>query len=330
MKIAIITGVSGQDGAYLAKLLLEKNYKVIGLIRRGRKFPLSGLEFLGILEKVELIEIDLLDKQVVESLVKKYQPNEFYNLAAQSSVGLSFKSPVVTFEFNTISVINILEAIRNYSSETKYYQASSSEMFGNIGAENLPLKETVLFNPASPYGISKASAHWITVNYREAYGLKACCGILFNHESCLRGENFVIKKIIRTALEIKNKETNLLSLGNLSVQRDWGYAPKFVEAMWSMLQQETFKEYLICSGQVTSLKNIAEKVFSKLDLNFEKHVQIEKSLMRNVELDIIYGDNSSAKNELDWNYDISLDQLIDMLINDEKEFLSWKLKVNRL
>jgi GDPmannose 4,6-dehydratase len=323
MKIAIITGVSGQDGAYLAKLLLDKGYKIIGVIRPNRNRELSGLNFLGIEEKVDLQELDMLNQKAVEKLVEVYQPNEFYNLAAQSSVGISFKKPVATFEFNTISVINILEAIRLKSPETKYYQASSSEMFGNIGVENLPLKESVLFNPASPYGISKASAHWITVNYREAYGIKACCGILFNHESCLRGENFVIKKIVRTALEIKAGKKEVLELGNLAVQRDWGYAPKFVEAMWLMLQQDNFKEYLICSGEVTSLKNIAETVFKKLELDFEKHVKIEQGLMRNVELDIIYGDNSKAKKDLNWDYDISLDELIDLLINDEKEFTYW-------
>ncbi|PJB14888.1 MAG: GDP-mannose 4,6-dehydratase, partial [Flavobacteriales bacterium CG_4_9_14_3_um_filter_32_8] len=207
MKTAIISGISGQDGAYLAKLLVDKNYRVVGLIRPLQSKNRIGLAFLGIQQQVELQEINLLNKTEVEKLIQQIQPDEFYNLAAQSSVGLSFTTPVDTFEFNTISVINILEAIRKFSINTKYYQASSSEMFGNIGIENLPLKETVLFHPVSPYGISKASAHWITVNYREAYDLKACCGILFNHESCLRGENFVIKKIIRTALEIKNNQT---------------------------------------------------------------------------------------------------------------------------
>jgi GDPmannose 4,6-dehydratase len=324
MKTAIITGISGQDGAYLSKFLLEKGYQVVGIVRENYQKRLIGLEFLEIIDLVEIVEINLLDRSTVEGLISKYQPEEFYNLAAQSSVGLSFSTPIDTFEFNTISVINILEAIRKKSPETKYYQASSSEMFGNIGAENLPLQESVLFHPASPYGISKASAHWITVNYREAYGLKACCGILFNHESCLRGENFVIKKIIRTALEIKNGQTDKLQLGNLSVQRDWGYAPKFVEAMWLMLQKNTFKEYLICSGNVTSLSKIAEEVFDKLELDFNTHVEIEKTLMRNLELDIIYGDNSKAKNDLGWNYDLSLDQLIDTLIEDEKKFMEWK------
>jgi GDPmannose 4,6-dehydratase len=326
MKTAIITGISGQDGAYLAQLLLGKGYKVVGVVRSVQEKPLTGLKYLGIIADVEMKEINLLNISEVEQLIQDYQPDEFYNLAAQSSVGLSFKSPVVTFEFNTISVINILEAIRNHSKDTKYYQASSSEMFGNIGKENLPLKESVLFHPASPYGISKASAHWITVNYREAYGLKACCGILFNHESCLRGESFVIKKIIRTALEIKNGQTDILQLGNLEVQRDWGYAPKYVEAMWLMLQQDNYKEYLICSSNVISLKELAEQVFENLGLDFNKHVKIEKTLMRNLELDVIYGDNSKAKEELGWDYDISQEQLIEKLIVDEKEFLEWKSK----
>ena len=323
-KTSIITGISGQDGAYLAKLLLGKGYKVIGIIRPGQDKKMDGLSFLEIQGRVDFKEINLLDKSSVEELIQDTLPDEFYNLAAQSSVGQSFKTPVDTFEFNTISVINILEGIRKYSIGTKYYQASSSEMFGNIGIENLPLKESVLFNPASPYGISKASAHWITVNYREAYGIKACCGILFNHESCLRGENFVIKKVIRTALAIKNNEMEVLHLGNLSVQRDWGYAPKFVEAMWLMLQQDGFNEYLICTGQVLSLKSMVEKVFEQLDLDFERYVKIEDTLMRNVELDVIYGDNNKAKSDLGWDYDISTNALIKNLIEDEKAYLKFK------
>ena len=317
MKVALISGISGQDGAYLAKFLLSKNYKVVGLVRPNQTKMIKGLVFLGIGEDVILEEVDLLDRIAVENLIKGYSPDEFYNLAAQSSVGLSFKTPVDTFEFNTASVINVLEAIRKYSKATKYYQASSSEMFGNINRDNLPLKETILFNPVSPYGISKASAHWITINYREAYGLKACCGILFNHESCLRGENFVIKKIIKTALDIKNGKTKILPLGNLSIQRDWGYAPKYVEVMWLMLQQDELDEYLICSGMVTSLDAITRKILNKLDLNFDRYVHIEYNLLRNLELDIIFGDNSKAKNELGWQYDMSTDHLIDALLEDE-------------
>ncbi|HEY9083404.1 MAG TPA: GDP-mannose 4,6-dehydratase [Vicingaceae bacterium] len=327
MKTAVISGISGQDGAYLAKLLVDKNYRVVGLIRPSQSKNMVALSFLGIQQQVELIEINLLNKNEVEKLLHQIQPDEFYNLAAQSSVGLSFQHPLDTFNFNTSSVINILEAIRKFSINTKYYQASSSEMFGNIGVENLPLKETVLFHPVSPYGISKASAHWITVNYREAYGLKACCGILFNHESCLRGENFVIKKIIRTALEIKNNKANVLNLGNLSVQRDWGYAPKFVEAMWLMLQQNEFREYLICSGIVTSLENIVRSIFNHLALDFDKYVRIDKSLLRNLELDVIYGDNSKAKSELGWDYNYTTNQLIEQLMEDEKSYIAFKNKI---
>lgn len=327
MKTAIISGISGQDGAYLAKLLVDKNYRVIGLIKPLQAKKMNGLLFLGIQEQVELLEINLLDKNEVEKLLQQIQPDEFYNLAAQSSVGLSFQHPLETFNFNTSSVINILEAIRKFSNPTKYYQASSSEMFGNIGVENLPLKETVLFHPVSPYGISKASAHWITVNYREAYGLKACCGILFNHESCLRGENFVIKKIIRTAFEIKNNKANVLNLGNLSVQRDWGYAPKFVEAMWLMLQQDKFSEYLICSGTVTSLENIVKRIFNQLELDFNKYVKIDNNLLRNLELDVIYGNNSKAKNELGWVYDYTTNQLIEQLLEDEKAYIEFKSRI---
>lgn len=323
MKTAIISGITGQDGAYLAKLLVQKGYNVKGIIRPMQSKDIFGLKFLGINKDVDLIEINLLNNKEVENLIREYQPNEFYNLAAQSSVGVSFKNPLDTFKFNTSSVINLLEAIRQYSSETKYYQASSSEMFGNIGEENMPLKETVLFHPVSPYGISKASAHWITVNYREAFGLNACCGILFNHESCLRGDNFVIKKIIRTAFDIKNKKSNKLKLGNISVKRDWGYAPKFVEAMWLMLQQDNFNEYLICSGNVTTLEDIVRKIFSQLNLSYEENVEIDEKLMRNLELDIIYGDNSKAKNELGWDYNYSTSQLIEQLIEDEKVLLNF-------
>lgn len=326
MKTAIISGITGQDGAYLAKLLVEKGYSVFGLIRPSQTRDIFGLKFLGINDNIELREIDLLDNKSVEDLIKEIQPGEFYNLAAQSSVGVSFNTPLETFMFNTSSVINILESIRQFSKETKYYQASSSEMFGNIGKENLPLKETVLFHPVSPYGISKASAHWITVNYREAYGLKACCGILFNHESCLRGDNFVIKKIIRTAIDIKEAKTDLLKLGNMSVQRDWGYAPKFVEAMWLMLQQENFKEYLICSGTVTTLENIAKGIFSSLGIDYDKHIEIDTTLMRNLELEIIFGDNSKAKQDLGWNYNLSSVDLISQLIEDEMVLRDYKNK----
>ena len=328
MKTAIITGISGQDGPYLAKLLLDKGYQVIGVIRPGRDKRIRGLEFLGIGNLVDLQEVDLCNSTAVEHLIRSFTPAEFYNLAALSSVGYSFSIPVDTFRFNTSSVINILEAIKKYSIETKFYQASSSEMFGDIGASNLPVKETFLFQPVSPYAISKASAHWLTINYREAFGLKACCGILFNHESCLRGSKYVIKKIIRSAIQIRDKKLDSISLGNLSVKRDWGYAPKYVEAMWLMLQGDACNEYLICSGSVVSLETFAYKVFHKLGVDANKSIQIDKSLMRSLDLDEIYGDNSKAINELGWSYDFTVDNLIDTLIEDEKDFMNWERSVS--
>ncbi|MEQ9287555.1 MAG: GDP-mannose 4,6-dehydratase [Cyclobacteriaceae bacterium] len=324
MRKAIITGISGQDGAYLSELLLNKNYKVIGIVRPGNDVDLVGLEFLKIRDRIVFEDINLLSSGQVGSIIKKYQPDEFYNLAAQSSVGVSFQEPQVTVKFNVLSVLNILESIRKHSPETRYYQASSSEMFGNFRPEQLPVKGTELFHPASPYGISKASAHWITVNFREAYKLYTSCGILFNHESCLRKDSFVIKKIIKTALAIKNGSENKLELGNISVLRDWGYAPKYVEAMWLMLQRKEPKDYLICSGNVTSLESFAKEVFSQLGLNFGRYVRCDKSLLRNLELDCIYGDNSRAKKDLSWDYELSNKELINQLLKDEREFQIFK------
>ena len=324
MKTAIITGISGQDGPYLAKLLLDKGYKVIGVIRPGGDRTILGLEYLDITEQVHLEEVDLCSQTEVENLISSHNPKEFYNLAALSSVGYSFTIPVDTFTFNTNSVINILEAIKKYSVGTKFYQASSSEMFGDIGAANLPVKETFLFQPVSPYAISKAAAHWLTINYREAFGLKACCGILFNHESCLRGNKYVIKKIIRSAIQIRENKLDTVHLGNLSVKRDWGYAPKYVEAMWLMLQQDKCSEYLICSGSVVSLETFAYKVFDKLGVNPNEAIKVDRSLIRSLDLEEIYGDNSKAINELGWSYDLTVDQLINTLIEDEKEFMKWE------
>ena len=279
---------------------------MIGVLRPRSSDRLIGLEFLNIREPVELIELDLLDKCKVGETIKNYQPSEVYNLAAQSSVGMSFSIPVDTYEFNTLSVLNLLEGIRKFSPETRFYQTSSSEMFGEIGEYNLLIKESFLFQPVSPYGISKASAHWVTINYRKAFGLIACCGILFNHESCRWRSHFVIKKIIRSAIQIKMGNENRVTLGNLSVKRDWGYSPKFVEAIWLMLQQDKFDDYLICSGHETSLKDFLMQPFSKLGLDVADHLDIGQSLLRSQDLKTIYGDNARAKGELGWDYDIPL------------------------
>lgn len=324
MPIAMISGISGQDGALLAAFLLNKEYQVIGLVPSDRGSDLFRLDYLHIRHKVQIRSVDLLDPVDLQNLLEDIKPQEFYNLAAISSVGISFQAPRLTFDFNTRSVMNLLETIRQVSPQTRFYHASSSEMFGNVGKERLPIKESFLFHPVSPYGISKASAHWLTVNYREAYKLRACCGILFNHESALRPPNFVIKKIVRTAVEISSGMDKKLTLGNIAVSRDWGYAPLYVEAMWLMLQQEDLDDYLICSGISLSLEDFFRKVFERLNIDIGHYVTIDRSLMRNLDLEIIYGDNSKAKNTLGWKYDLGPDDLVDLLVKDEQEFMAWE------
>lgn len=326
-KTAIISGITGQDGPYLAKFLTSKGYVVVGITRREiNPEQLDVLSFLEIQDKVFLETCDLGNQDQVRSLIEKYQPAEVYNLAAQSSVGYSFQTPRQTFEFNTRSVINLLEAIKEINKEIRLYQASSSEMFGDVQLHHLPIKESLLFHPVSPYGISKASAHWLAVNYREAYGLFTACGILFNHESVLRGPNFVIKKIIYTAVRIANGEELELTLGNLAVSRDWGYAPRYVEAMWQMLQHDQPEDFIICSGNRSNLQEIVIKVFDQLGIDLNKYLRLDQKYMRSLDLGVIYGDNTKAKSVLGWNYEMSTDDLVAQLIKDEKEYLSWKLE----
>ena len=324
MKVAIISGITGQDGSLLAALLLGKKYRVVGLVPHDRPSDHFRLDYLDIKSKVVLISIDLLNEQNIRNLLEEVRPDEFYNLAAVSSVGLSFKQPLLTYNFNTRSVINILESIRHVSSKTRFYQASSSEMFGNVGQASLPIKESLLFHPVSPYGISKASAHWLTVNYREAYKLKTCCGILFNHESALRPSQFVIKKIVRTALDIKVGVQKKLVLGNTAIARDWGYAPFYVEAMWKMMQKDELEDYLICSGTPAYLSDFAFEVFAQLGMDSGEYISIDQSLMRSLDLEIIYGDNTKARESLNWNYEMDTAELIRRLILDERDLMKWE------
>ena len=324
LRIAIISGVSGQDGSYLAALLLKNDYSVIGLLPHDRSSDLFRLEYLNIKSKIIFRNVNLLNESDVRKLLIEVEPDEFYNLAAISSVGLSFKQPLLTFDFNTRSVLTILESIRLVSPKTRFYQASSSEMFGNVGRASLPIRESFLFHPVSPYGISKASAHWLTVNYREAYKLQTCCGILFNHESALRPPNFVIKKVIQTAIQINNGEEKSLELGNIDVIRDWGYAPLYVEAMWRMMQQEKLEDYLICSGNPIILKNFVHKIFDQLGLDANEYLTTNNTLLRSLDLDIIYGENRKAKEKLNWSYNLDEDKLIDQLIKDEIDFNNWR------
>ncbi|MBL4711244.1 MAG: GDP-mannose 4,6-dehydratase [Gammaproteobacteria bacterium] len=314
MKIALITGVTGQDGTYLAKLLLEKNYKVIGTVRSNRCTNTRNFKYLGIDKDIILEELDLLDMANIIRIIQKYKPNEIYNLAAQSSVGLSYSQPIGTFSFNTTSVNNLLESIRLFSPNTRLYQASSSEMYGRV--DSMPIRIDTPMHPISPYGVSKMAAHFMVTTYRESYGIYASNGILFNHESFLRSDNFFIKKIIRDSIAIKNKTLKELRVGNLNVKRDFGYAPKYVEVMWKMMQLEKPDDFIICSGESILLKDIVEYVFEKMNLDKELII-IDDSLFRPNEIKDIYGDNSKARTILDWDYIDSFYDILDILIEKE-------------
>jgi len=316
-KIALVTGITGQDGAYLAKLLLEKNYSVIGLVRNVENINMKSLDYLGITLKIVFKVCDLLDISSIINIINKYKPIEIYNLASQSSVGDSFQNPIGTLNFNIISVANLLESIKIIDKKIKFYQASSSEMFGSANA--LPFIENSIFHPVSPYGISKASAHWITVNYRESFGLFTTSGILFNHESVLRGNQFIIKKIIRTAFEIKNGITDILEVGNIEIKRDFGYAPKYVEAMYLMMQHDKPDDYIISSGISLSIREIIYYIFDKLEISRE-NIVVNKAFLRPNEIKNIYGNASKAKEQLNWNYEMSFFEVLDILIDDEKKY----------
>jgi GDPmannose 4,6-dehydratase len=315
-KTAVITGVTGQDGAYLSRLLLQKNYRVIGLIRSFYGSNLFRLKYLGLNDKVELIECDLQDLSQVIKIISLYNPDEIYNLAAQSSVSLSFQQPIGTIQFNINSVLNILEAVRLIKPSIKFYQASSSEMYGKI--DSLPINEESKFHPLSPYAISKVAAHHITINYRESYDLFTSCGILFNHESYLRGENFFIKKLIGGAIEISKGKKDFLEFGNLAIKRDFGFSEKYVEAMWLMLQYEKPDDFMVCSGKSIFLHDIVYYVFDKLQIPKEKII-INKSFFRPTEIEDIYGSNEKAKQVLNWNYNLDFFDVLDLLIAEELE-----------
>lgn len=331
-KLAIITGIMGQDGAFLANHLLNKGYRVIGADRRRSQAYSSNLNFFGIQEKVELVYFDLLESSNIEKVIQTYQPDEFYNLAAQSFVKASFDMPILTSEVDAIGVLRILEAIRNYSPKTKFYQASTSEMYGLV--QEVPQKETTKFYPRSPYGVAKLFAHWMTVNYRESYNLFCCSGILFNHESELRGEEFVTQKIVKAATRITKGSSELLSLGNLDAKRDWGYAGDYVEGMHLMLQNEVPDDYILASGKTTSVRDFVEKTFNKLDssivwdgegvnekgyLNGKLVVEINEQFYRPAEVELLIGDYSKAEKILNWKPKTNLDSLIQKMIDYQLE-----------
>lgn len=298
MKVGLIFGVSGQDGAYLAQLLLGKGYRVIGSSRDAQVSSFSSLAALGIKERVECVSASLHDFRSVLQLLKRYRPDEIYNLAGQSSVGLSFDQPVETFESISIANLNLLEAIRFLEVPTRYYNASSGECFGNTDGK--AVSESDSFQPRSPYAVAKSAAFWQVANYREAYQLFACSGILFNHESCLRPARFVTQKIVQTATRIAAGSKEKLFLGNMAVERDWGWAPEYVQAMWLMLQQEKPDDFIIATGKTYSLADFVQTVFARLGLEWRQHVEVDPSLLRPTDIMTIRTNPSKAARVLGW------------------------------
>lgn len=308
----IITGVTGQDGSYLAQQLLEKGHKVIGLTRNSTP-DLSGLNYLGVKDDVEIKACDLENKSLISKILFQEKPNYIYHLAAESSVAESFKNPHNSIIFNLKSTLNLLEAIRETDLDIRLYQATSSEMYGSVAS--LPINENTLLHPQSPYAISKAACHFLVRNYRESYNIQACSGILFNHESVLRRKNFFIMKLMQNALDIKYKKIKSIQFGNLDIMRDFGYAPKYVEAMVLMLEAEKLEDFIICSGTSISLRSIVHHVFDRLNIDY-KHYSVDEHLFRPSEIQNIYGDNTKAKQELNWKYDFSFYEILDILLED--------------
>jgi GDPmannose 4,6-dehydratase len=312
-KTAIITGITGQDGAYLTQYLLGLNYTVVGLTRSYSSAGLSKLMRLGIDSQIQLEECDLMDYSSIVRILQKYKPDEFYNLAAQSSVAASFNQPIGTIQFNSISVLNILEAIRSSNSAIRFYQASSSEMFGRV--PELPIRENNVLNPVSPYAISKATAHWIVRNYREAYGIFACSGILFNHESSLRDDTFFVKKVIESARKIKAGKMDMLHVGNIMIKRDFGASKEYVKVMHAMLQHPFPDDYVVASGTSVLLKDIIDFVFDYLGVPANKYV-VDDKLFRPSEINDLYGDSNKAKNQLGWNYQKDFFEVLREMIDE--------------
>ena len=312
-RTALITGVTGQDGSYLAELLLSKDYRVVGMMRRTSTETVGRIAHL--LGEIELVHGDLLDQLSLISLVQQYQPDEVYNLAAQSFVPTSWEQPVLTGEFTALGVTRMLEAIRLARPDARFYQASSSEMFGKV--QEVPQTERTPFYPRSPYGVSKVYGHWITVNYRESYDLFAVSGILFNHESPRRGLEFVTRKVSYGVALIKEGHSTTLPLGNLQAQRDWGFAGDYVRAMWLMLQQDRPDDYVISTGRTHAVERLCEVAFGTAGLNWQDHVVIDERFMRPAEVDLLVGDAEKARTELGWSPEVSFEQMIaDMVTAD--------------
>jgi GDPmannose 4,6-dehydratase len=310
---ALITGITGQDGSYLAEFLLSKGYRVCGLVRRSSTVNFERLYHLQ--DKIELIPGDLLDQNSLISALQHCEPKEVYNLASQSFVPTSWNQPTLTGEFTALGVTRMLEAIRLVNPKIRFYQASSSEMFGMV--RESPQNEDTAFYPRSPYGVAKLYGHWITVNYRESYGLFTCSGILFNHESPRRGLEFVTRKASYGAARIKLCQQTKLKMGNLDVERDWGFAGDYVEAMWQMLQQEEPKDYVVASGVAHSVRQLLEIAFGHLGMDYRDHVEIDPALLRPAEVYHLLGDSTRARQELGWKPKVGFDSLVKMMVDED-------------
>jgi GDPmannose 4,6-dehydratase len=311
VKRALVTGITGQDGSYLAELLLEKGYEVHGMVRRASTEKFERIEHLR--DRITLHQGDLLDQRSLVDTLRAAQPDEVYNLAAMSFVAVSWIQPTLTAEFTGVGVTRILEALREVCPQARFYQASSSEMFGKV--RETPQNEATAFYPRSPYGVAKAYGHFITVNYRESYDLFLSSGILFNHESPRRGLEFVTRKITWHAAAIKLGLRDTLALGNLDAKRDWGYAPDYVEAMWAMLQQDEPEDFVIATGETHTVRRCVEIAFDHVDVEWEPHVVIDDSLKRPAEVDLLVGDASKARERLDWTPGTSFEEMIRLMVD---------------
>ena len=318
MPTALITGITGQDGSYLAEFLLEKGYQVFGIVRRTSHHGYERIEHL--LDKLELLPADLLDQHSLTTVVQDTKPDEVYNLGAQSYVPTSWTQPVLTGEFTALGVTRILEAVRLAHPEARFYQASSSEMFGKVA--ETPQRESTPFHPRSPYGVAKVYGHWITVNYRESYGMYAVSGILFNHESPRRGIEFVTRKVTDGAARIKLGLAEDLRLGNIDAQRDWGWAGDYVDAMWRMLQQPEPEDYVIGTGVTHSVRDLIEIAFARVGLEWQSYVKQDPRFIRPAEVDILLADPSKAKSKLDWEPRVGFEEMIQRMVDADLERLA--------
>jgi GDPmannose 4,6-dehydratase len=325
-KRALITGITGQDGSYLAELLLDKGYEVVGMVRRSSAPNTWRIEH--ILDRITLKPADLLDQLSLLRLIDEVRPHEIYNLAAMSFVPASWEQPMLTGEFNAQGVTRMLDAVRQVDTSIHFYQASSSEMFGKV--REVPQTELTPFYPRSPYGVSKVFAHYITVNYRESYNLFAVSGMLFNHESPRRGLEFVTRKVTDGVARIKLGLSDSLKIGNLDAHRDWGFAGDYVRAMWLMLQQERAEDYVIATGVSHSVKELIEIAFARAGLDWQKHVKVDQALLRPAEVDHLLGDPSKAKRELGWTPQVSFKQLVEMMVDADIQRLEATSAANRV